>query len=136
MWAGDLAAARADFAALDATGFHGRVVETRRHAIRASIAALEGRDAEAVRTYEAAIANWHELGMVWDEALTCLDMAITLDASKPQVQAAAANGRQIMERLMALPFIEKLDAVLAEQGLRSATNRSQVPVNPVVVEAR
>jgi class 3 adenylate cyclase/tetratricopeptide (TPR) repeat protein len=136
LWAGDLAAARADFAALDATGFHGRVVETRRHAILAGIAALEGREAEAIRTYEAAIANWHELGMVWDEALTCLDMAITLDASKPQVQAAAANGRQIMERLMALPFIEKLDAVLAEQGLRSATNRSQVPVNPVVVEAR
>ncbi len=110
LWDGDVTAAQTDLAALDATGVHGSVVELRRMTIRAGLAALEGRGAEARGLYREALKGWHDLGLVWDEAMTGLDMVILLEPSEAEVHAAAESTRQILARLGARPFLERLDA--------------------------
>jgi class 3 adenylate cyclase/tetratricopeptide (TPR) repeat protein len=113
LWARDVDAARNDLAALDATGVHGRVVELRRWTIRAGIAALEGRTAEAETIYRDALRGWHDVGLGWDETLTVVDMATLLDPSLPDVRAAADAARETLVRLGARPYLERLDAALA-----------------------
>ncbi|MGZ8562586.1 MAG: ATP-binding protein, partial [Candidatus Limnocylindria bacterium] len=112
LWDGDLEAARTDLAALDATGVHGPVVELRRTTIRAGLAALEGRPAEALGQYREAIRGWRELGVHWDEALTGIDLGTLLDPSDPYVRNVAESTREILVRLGAKPFLERLDAAM------------------------
>ena len=113
LWVGDLESVRGDLVALDATGVHGRVVEARRVTLRAGIAALEGRRPEAVTLYREALRAWRDMRLQWEEALAALDMAIVLGPTEPGVVAAAAAAREIMERLGAQPFLERLDACMA-----------------------
>jgi hypothetical protein len=115
LWARDLDAARGDLAAVDATGVHGRVVELRRLTLRAGIAALEGRSAEAEGMYRDALRGWHDVGLVWDETLTAIDMATLLDPSLPDVQAAGDAARATLVRLGARPYLERLDAALSRE---------------------
>ncbi len=89
-------------AAFEASRFHGPVIETNRTTIRAGIAALEGRTAEA---------------------LCGIDMATLLDPSDPEVQTVAERSREILVRIGAKPFIERLDAAMA----RAATTRAALP---------
>lgn len=98
---------------IDATGVHGRVVELRRRTIQAGIAALDGRAAEALTLYRDVGRGWRDLGKVWDEVLTAIDMATLLDPAEPDVRAAADSARAILMRLGARPYIERLDAALA-----------------------
>ncbi len=112
LWAGDGAAARDDLATLDGSGFHGPAVEADRRTIRAGLAALEGRPADALALYREALRAWRDLGLAWDEALCGLDVATFLDPADPEVRAAAAAAREILVRLEAAPFIARLDAAL------------------------
>jgi class 3 adenylate cyclase/tetratricopeptide (TPR) repeat protein len=110
LWMSDVAGAADELAALDASGVHGPAVETDRKTIRAGIAALDGRPAEAITIYREALRAWRDLGLAWDEALCGLDMATLLDPSEPEVLAAAESAREILVRLGAKPFIARLDA--------------------------
>ncbi|HKY88920.1 MAG TPA: hypothetical protein VJ141_03000, partial [Candidatus Limnocylindrales bacterium] len=124
LWAGDLEAARQDLAAIDATGVHGRVVELRRRTVQAGIAALEGRAADALGLYRDALRGWGDLGLVWDEALTAIDMATLLDPAEPDVRAAADVARATLVRLGAAPYLDRLDAALtASRPARARTRR-------------
>jgi class 3 adenylate cyclase/tetratricopeptide (TPR) repeat protein len=116
LWLSDLAEARADLAALDDSGVHGPALETGRSTIRAGIAALEGRSADALAFYRDALREWRDLGLVWDEALCGLDMAILLDPADPEVQAAADAAREILVGLEAAPFLARLDDAMARSG--------------------
>jgi class 3 adenylate cyclase/tetratricopeptide (TPR) repeat protein len=122
-WAGDLEAVRRYLAAIDATGFHGPVVEVKRTTMRASIAALEGRKREAIALYQEALAGWRDLKVTWEEALTGIDMATVLDPAEPEVQAVVRSTREILTRLGAKPYLERLEAVVA----RSATAHAGAP---------
>jgi len=113
LWDRDVAGAQADLAALDATGVHGTVVELRRTTIRAGLAALEGRSAEALLLYREALRGWRDVGQTWDEALTGIDMATLLDPADAEVRTAATSAREILVRLGANPFVARLDAALA-----------------------
>ena len=113
LWMGDAAGAADDLAALDASGVHGAAIEADRTTIRAGIAALDGRPAEALPLYREAIRAWRDLGLAWDEALCGLDMATLLDPSDPEVRAAAESAREILVRLGATPFIARLDAAMS-----------------------
>jgi class 3 adenylate cyclase/tetratricopeptide (TPR) repeat protein len=113
LWDRDVAAVQADLAALDATGFHGRVVEVRRMTIRAGLAALEGRSATALTLYRDALRGWRDLALPWDWALTGIDMATLLEPSEPEVRSAAESTREILVRLGAKPFVQRLNAALA-----------------------
>ncbi len=120
LWSGDLDAAREDLAALDATGVHGGAVEADRRTIRAGIAALEGRAVEARAMYREAVRAWRDLGLTFDEALCGLDMALLLDPTDPEVQAATQASREIFVRLEAAPFIVRLDSALTGAPARDA----------------
>ncbi len=109
LWAADVSAARADLAAVEATGFHGRAIEADRLTIRAGIAALDGRRVEALGLYREALAAWGDLGLAWDEAMCGLDMALLLDPADPEVRAAVDRARDLLVRIEARPFIARLD---------------------------
>ncbi len=128
VWAGDVNAVRTDLARLDATGFHGPVVEVRRTTLQAAVAALEGRTADALALYRDALQGWDELGIVWDGVLTAIDMATVLDPAEPEVHEAAMAARETLVRLGARPFLERLDARLAEADAG--------PVQAVVTDER
>jgi hypothetical protein len=81
--------------------------------LRAAIAALEGRTREAQALYRDALQNWRDLKVTWEEALTGLDMATVLDPTDPEVAAVIRSTREIMTRLGAKPYLEKLEAVAA-----------------------
>jgi len=113
LWLGDAAAARADLAGVDASGLHGPAIEADRVTLRAGIAALEGRSADALALYRNALRAWRDLGLAWDEALCGLDMSTLLDPADPDVRAAAEAAREILVRLGATPFVARLDDALA-----------------------
>ena len=136
LWSGDVAAARGDLDTLEASGFHGPAMEADRRTIQAGVAALEGRSDEALVLYRDALRAWRELGLAWDEALCGLDMALLLDPSEPEVQAAAEAAREILVRLEAVPFIARLDAAMTsstiEAGLAAPSTASSVETAPSV----
>ncbi len=108
--AGDRAAAASDLQALEATGMHGPIIEARRTSIRAGLAALDGRTAESVALYREAIRRFRDAGVPLDEAFTEIEMATFLDPAIPEVAAAVEAGREILSRLGARPFLERLEA--------------------------
>ena len=127
LWAHDLEALERDLVAIDATGFHGPVVEARRVTVRLALAALGGRQAEAIALYRDALAAWRGLRVAWEEAMTGLDMVTALDTSLPEVRSAAASSREILARLGARPYLERLDAALSRAPESPTTERNQPP---------
>jgi class 3 adenylate cyclase/tetratricopeptide (TPR) repeat protein len=79
-------------------------------ALRAGIAALDGRIDDALRDYRTALAVYEDAGLSFDVALTALDLATFLGPDQPAVRAAAAKGREILASLGATPLLERLDA--------------------------
>ncbi|MEP7378045.1 MAG: hypothetical protein ABI725_00625, partial [Chloroflexota bacterium] len=59
---------------------------------------------------------------VLDEALTGVDMALLLDPSEPEVAAAIGASREILERLGAKPYLDRLEAAAAAAGAAGATS--------------
>ncbi|MDQ3937152.1 MAG: hypothetical protein M3253_00555, partial [Chloroflexota bacterium] len=135
LWLRDVSAVRRDLEAIDATGFHGRVVEVRRMTVRAGLAALEGRAAEALSLYHEALGVWRELRLVWDEALTGIDMATVLQPGGPEVESTTESTRAILLRLRATPFLERLDAawrqrIATEAPAAASTSVARLPARP------
>jgi homoaconitase/3-isopropylmalate dehydratase large subunit len=113
LWTGDAPGAVADLAEVAETGRRGRAIDNDQAVIRAGIAALEGRTAEALAAYRQALRTWRDLGCVLDEAFCAIDMAMLLDPTEPEVQAAAASAREILARLGAKPLLALLDAAMS-----------------------
>jgi tetratricopeptide (TPR) repeat protein len=109
LWDKDHGRATELFDRFERTGGMSRVRDARMATLRAGLAALEGRPAEALPLYREALRTWRDVGAVWDEAQTGIEMAILLDASEPDVSAAIASTRDILERLRAKPYLERLD---------------------------
>ena len=96
--------------------------------IRAGLAALEGRPADALGQYREALRGWRDLGLRWDEALTGIDMATLLEPSEPEVRTAAESTRQILVRLGAKPFLERLDTTMGRStSAEPSTSRAAEP---------
>jgi len=112
LWEGDSARASLELEGIVASGFRAPTVEARRSTIGAGLAAGEGRRAEALALYRDALRHWRELGLVFDEALTGIDMATLLDVDEPEVRAAVSTAREILERLGAKPFLARLEAAM------------------------
>ena len=126
LWARDGEGARADLEAVEGLGSHGRRAKAIRCALRAGLAALGGRPAEALAGYRDALRDWRDLGLAWDEALTAIDMATLLDPAEPEVRAAADRAREILAGLRAAPFLERLEAAMARAGETAAAARPAV----------
>ena len=117
-------AAALDLEAFDATGIHGPSIEARRTSIRAGLAALDDRAAEALALYADAIRRFADLGVPVEQALTAIEMATLLDPSDPGVRAAAAAARDILVRVGARPFIARLDAALARSSMEAVASEA------------
>ena len=113
LWLGDIEAARKDLERIETSGFQGPAIDARLMTLRAGMAALEGRSAEAAAQYERAIAAWHAIRLRWDEALTGMDMVTLLDPTDPRVQRVADQTRQMLVELRARPYLDRLDEILA-----------------------
>jgi hypothetical protein len=130
LWEGKLDDVMADMAVIEGSGLHGPVVDARLLTLSAGVAALEGRSAEAVQRYSDALIAWRAVDMVWEEALTGLDSVTLLDPALPQVAAIGDSTRQILERLGARPYLDRLETVLA----RKVAERAESPDATVEAE--
>ena len=123
LWMGDGAAAAADLGILEASGFHGPAIDADRRTIKAGLAALDGRPAEALTLYREALRAWRDLGLAWDEALCGIDMATLLDPTDPEVRSAAESCREILIRLGANRFSPDSKQRSDDSGRRRVRSR-------------
>jgi tetratricopeptide (TPR) repeat protein len=110
--AGAVDKAAAILAKLDASGYRGRVLAADSVAAHAGIDALEGRGAAALAGYREALHVYRQVGVVFDEAATVVDMAVLLPSPErdaPDVVAAVDSTRQVLTRLRARPLLERLE---------------------------
>jgi class 3 adenylate cyclase len=121
---GDAAGAADALNSLLKTSARGRAVDVEKAAIEAGIAAIEGRTADAIAGYRATLAEWHDLGLVWDEVLTSLVFVTLFGADLPEARRAAESARELMVARGGVKVVGLLDAALASgeasQGSRSA----------------
>jgi tetratricopeptide (TPR) repeat protein len=121
LWNRDAASAGELLTRFEESGGYGRIIDARHATLRAGLAALDGRSAEALALYREALRDWRAAGAVWDEALTGVDMAELLDPADPDVATVIASARAILERLRAKPYIERLDAAVAHGSAEAPT---------------
>ncbi|HEY5435151.1 MAG TPA: hypothetical protein VIK13_07950, partial [Candidatus Limnocylindrales bacterium] len=112
LMASDPDRAAAALAAHEGTGQHARLLGFDRRLLRAGLAALDGRRADAIREAQAVITEYERLGLPWRQALGTLMLLSTVGAGEPEVRALAGPAREILVRLGARPFLERLDAAL------------------------
>ena len=112
--------AREAVSELEAVGISGPALAADVETILAGCAALEGDQGDAMARYRAAMAAWRDLGLAWDEALCGLDMALLLDPAEPEVRAAADSAREILTRLGAKPFVERLEEAIRQPSSAAA----------------
>jgi class 3 adenylate cyclase/tetratricopeptide (TPR) repeat protein len=130
LWQMEPRAAVDELVAIDQSGFRAPAVEARRSTIRAGLAALEGRTADALALYRDALRTWRDLGLSVDEAMTGIDMAVLLDPGDADVRGAIDASREILSRLGARTLLDRLDEAAA--GRRE---RSGVPLQRVASSA-
>jgi hypothetical protein len=83
-------------------------------ALRAGLAALDGRVDDAIAGYRTALTVYRDMGLRFDVAITGLDMAALLGPGEPTVRAAAAEAHEILVELGATPVVERLDRLMAD----------------------
>ena len=109
--AGDVAMAERALAAMEPSP--GGAADADVAALRAGIAARQGRMDEAMAGYRAALAIYREMGLRFDLAMAGLDMAALVGPDVPAVKAAAGEARAILIELGARPVIARLDRLVA-----------------------
>jgi class 3 adenylate cyclase len=127
LWANDAADAAALLARTQEAGAFGIVQDARLNTIRAGLAALDRRTPEALALYRDALRDWRASHSVLDEALTGIDMAQQLDPAEPEVAAAITSSREILERLGAKPYLDRLEAAAAVGGAGAPSARASAP---------
>ena len=113
LWAGDAATARELIVRIEASLIRGQAIGLDLATLRAGVAALEGRRAEAIAGYRDVLRGWRQLGLAFDEALAALDMAILLAPTAGEMAespTAIEWARETLERLGARPLVARLDA--------------------------
>jgi hypothetical protein len=80
-----------------------------------AIAALEDRRADALRLYDEGIRRLSELGYDFDVARTTLEATELLGPDEAGLRPAIERAREIFARVGARPYLERLDAALAER---------------------
>jgi class 3 adenylate cyclase/tetratricopeptide (TPR) repeat protein len=109
--------AAAALAAHEGTGQHGRLSTLDRRLLRAGLAALDGRRVEAIREARAVLLEYERMGLPWRQAVGTLMLVATVGTDEPEVRALAEAAREILVRLGARPFLERLDAALPPAGV-------------------
>jgi len=131
-WIGDASGAHV---ALDRMAeMTGRVVAAAgRSETEAGLAALEGREADAVAGFVEAMRQWRELGARYVLAVAGLGMVTMLGGHHPEARQAADEALEIFKSLAAEPFLRLLDSALVSEN-RLAPVRPTEPVKPSPTE--
>jgi hypothetical protein len=135
LWAGDAVGAAEVLARLDASTLKGQAVTLDRATLRAGLAALEGRRADAVAGYREVLRGWRQLGLAFDEALATLDLAIVLaptEREMAEAPAAIATARETLTRLGAKPLLARLDALPARDAPQAADRAKAADVDALL----
>ena len=129
LWAGDAAAAWRILDALSAATFWGPALEVDQARIRAGIAAVEGRAADALNGFMDVLRAYAQLGLAFDHAACAVDLAVVMpgiERESPLAAAAIASARETLTRLGATPFLARLDASTGLASSPTAMNGSGV----------
>ena len=129
LWAGDAEEARSVLALLEAPNLHGRIIDLSRRTVRAGLLALGGDPEGAAREYASILPQLADLGLVFERALIVLDMARLLGPDAPIVRESVDEAREILDRLGARPYAERLEELMA--GRPSEVGRVARVADPV-----
>jgi hypothetical protein len=113
LWAGDAPDASDLVAQIGASVVRGQAFALDLVTLRAGVAALEGRRADAISGYREALRGWRGLGLAFDEAMAALDMAILLaptEREMAEASIATETARETLTRLGARPLLARLEA--------------------------
>jgi AcrR family transcriptional regulator len=108
---------RAAMALYDAAPKRTRWFHAQRAAMGASLAALEGRRAEAASSFADAIRQWRAITAPFDLAMTELFYALLIGTAEPEAARAAAEAREIFGGLRATAYLERLEPTLVTAAL-------------------
>jgi len=128
IWAGDLDEAHRFRDLLDSTRLRGMALDHDRLAVRAGVAALEGRTVDAADLYREALRGFKAQGVAFDHALVALDAAQLLAPGDRDQELAAAieTAAATFARLGAVPFAERLATALATPAGKRPRATSEV----------
>jgi tetratricopeptide (TPR) repeat protein len=93
----------------------GGVADHQIEALRAGLAALEGRRDDAVALYRSALAGFRSFGLRFSLALAIFDMAHLLGPGDPAVRSVIDEGRAILEELGAHTLLARMDDLRSRQ---------------------
>ncbi|MGZ8502154.1 MAG: ATP-binding protein, partial [Candidatus Limnocylindrales bacterium] len=113
LWARDAVEAGAVIARVERSVVRGQAIGLDLATLRAGLAALEGRRAEAIAGYREALRGWRGLGLAFDEAMATLDIAILLAPTEREMAEAPTAiewARETLSRIGARPLLARLDA--------------------------
>jgi hypothetical protein len=111
-----------------------RALAAHRVAIGAAVDALGGRRREALAGFRQAASEFEQIGVRVDRALNAIDMAATLGADEPDVQAEVDIARTLLEGLGARPYLARLDEALAVGAPASAATTVAAADRPMDAE--
>jgi tetratricopeptide (TPR) repeat protein len=127
-WLGDLPEAATAHGAM--AELPGRVQAAGRAELAAGIAALEGREADAVVGFSEALRRWRDLGARFEMAMAGLNAVTMLGAERAEIRDAAADARAILEELRAEPHLRLLERALAAPRRRGVPAAAE-PATPI-----
>jgi class 3 adenylate cyclase len=137
LWRGDAETARQRLDELD-QAFRGAQAATMLDVttLRAGLAAVNGRRAEAISGYREALNGWKQLGCGFEEALAAIDMATLLKPTEREMAEAAGlleDARQALVRMDAKALLARLDSAMADASVERST--AEPPASTVPVTA-
>ncbi len=138
LWAHDRDRVRRCLEHHEASGHHGPAIELERMTMRAGLAALDGRTADALALYRDAWRGWREIGCRFDLALAELDAVLLLDEGGSELAEAHSEAHDILERLEANSLLRTLDAPRehANDGPKRRVPRAPVTPGELSLESR
>jgi hypothetical protein len=119
--------AREALSRLESVPLHGPNMDASRAAIRANVAALEGRADDALALYREALDVWTELGLEWEYALTALDMLLLVGVMDDDGATAVEAAQMTFERLDAQPFLSRIEASRTATTAAMQSSEASVP---------
>ena len=127
LWARDIERARVVAERLDVMpDAASALVMAQRAAVRAGVAALEGRRDEAITGYRDALRRFEAIESHFPRALVAVDFLVLLGPDEPAAVAAAQEARIVFDRVGARPYLERLEAALTSGSTRSVPDAAPV----------
>ena len=130
LWMKDVDRAREALRVFEEVPFRGVWIDTALATVRAGVAALEGRNQDAVIAYQDAARVWRERGWLPGLAYNQLEAAMLLGADEPLSRVATREAREVLTRLGAEPLLARLEeATTAAPQPRSTRTKAASPAS-------